>query len=219
MAFEILRQLQYCTGSDYGDNLNTTPSRIIPINLVEDNEDISDDNILYYVPPRLGNEYVICETDKKLPEPSAYFRSPNTMLKSLLYLSNMDYYNNVHLPLKANRILDKYLRVIFEKYASQKESSTYKKLIQVVLNNTNGEFDTDPDKNPYYSKFMKLLLKEEKCNIIVVRSDDNGNFMDTVPSKIPLLDKRENKNVYYILLQHSNGLFSPYGKAYKSIDM
>jgi hypothetical protein len=90
MAFEILRQLQYCTGSDYGDNLNIAPSRIIPISLVEDINNDADDSVIYYVPPRLGNEYVICEPDKKLPEPSAYFRSPNTMLKSLLYLSNMD---------------------------------------------------------------------------------------------------------------------------------
>jgi len=218
MAFDILRQLQYCTGSDYGDNLNLAPSRIIPISLVEDiSNEVNDDNVIYYIPPRLGNEYVICESDKKLPEPSAYFRSPNTFMKSLLYLSNMSYYNNAHLPVKANRILDKYLRDVFEKYSTKKENITYKKIIQIILNNTSGDFDTDPDKNPHYSKFIKLILKEEKCNILVIRSDDKGNFLDTVPNKIPTLDIKENKDIYYILLQHSNGLFSPYGKAYKNI--
>jgi len=215
MAFNILRQLQYCTGSDYGNNLNSAPSRIIPISLVEDKEDVKDDKIIYYIPPRLGNEYIICEHDKKLPEPSAYFRSPNTLLKSFLYLSCVEYYNNVHLPKKADTILQQYLRNVFEKYSRGKENITYKKIIQVILNNTDGEFDTDPDKNPYYSKFIKLLVKHEKCNIIVIRSGDNGNFLDTVPSKLPRLDVIKSKNMYYILLQRPNGLFSPYGKAYK----
>ena len=71
MTFNILRQLQYCNGSDYGDNLNIAPSRIIPISLIEDND--NNKNIISYVPPRFGNEYVICDRNKKLPEPSAYY--------------------------------------------------------------------------------------------------------------------------------------------------
>ena len=219
MAFNILRQLQYCTGSDYGSNLNVPPSRIIPISLVEDNEDVNDNNIIYYVPPRLGNEYVICETTRKLPEPSAYFKSPNTLLKSLLYISNMDYNNNVSFPTKADSILQKYLYKIFEKYTeSKKENSTYKNLVQIILNNTGGDFDTDPDKNPYFSKFITTILKHEGCKLVIVRADDTGNFLDTVPSKIPSLDTNKSDDLYYILLQNSNGLFSPYGKAYKSND-
>ena len=95
MTFSILKQLQYCTSSDYGDNLNLAPSRIIPTSLVEDiNTDTDEKSIIYYVPPRLGNEYVICQSGKKLPDPSAYFRSPNTFLKSFLYLRNVNYYDN-----------------------------------------------------------------------------------------------------------------------------
>ena len=44
MSFDILRQLQYCTGSCYGDNLNMVPSRIIPISLVEDISEDSDNS-------------------------------------------------------------------------------------------------------------------------------------------------------------------------------
>ena len=190
MSFDILRQLQYCTGSCYGDNLNMVPSRIIPISLVEDisgnetNNDGKINNIIYYIPPRLGKEYVICNTENKLPEPSAYFRSPNTFLKSLLYLSNVNY---------------------------------YKKLIQIIMNNTGGTFDTDPDKNPFFSKFIKVILKKEKYDIIIIRANDAGYYFDTVPSKLPKLNLISGKP-NYILLLHSNGLYSPYGKAYVSID-
>lgn len=218
MAFTILRQLQYCSGSDYGNNFNNPPSRIIPISLIEDYENKSNSPIIKYIPPRLGNEYILCENGKKLPEPSAYFKSPNTLLKSLLYISNIEYHNNVIYPKKANDILQKYLSTIFEKYTkSVKEKSSYKKLVQVILNNTNGAFDTDPNKNPYFVKFINAILKYEKCNIIIIREDDNGNFLDTVPNKIPSLDLVKNENVYYIILQNSNGLYSPYGKAYKNI--
>lgn len=213
MTFDILRQLQYCIGSDYGDNLNMPPSRIIPISLVEDND---NKNIISYVPPRLGNEYIICERNKKLPEPSAYFRSPNTFLKSLLYLCDVKYYENVHLPLKANIILEHYLKYIFEKMSKSKENSKTKKLTQTILNNSDGIFDTDPNNNPYYSDFINILIKKEKCNIIVIRSDDNGNYYDTVPNTIPSLSIKSDTNIYYIFLQNSNGLFSPYGKAYNN---
>ena len=213
MTFNILRQLQYCNGSDYGDNLNIAPSRIIPISLIEDND--NNKNIISYVPPRFGNEYVICDRNKKLPEPSAYFRSPNTFLKSLLYLCNVKYYDNVHLPLKANTILEHYLKDIFEEMSKNKENTKTKKLTQIILNNSDGIFDTDPHTNPYYSDFLKILLKKEKYNILVIRSDYNGNYYDTVPTIIPSLSiKNENSEVYYILLQNSNGLFSPYGKSY-----
>lgn len=208
-SFNILKQLQYSTGSDYGDNLNLAPSRIIPTNLVEDiSEDIEEKNIIYYVPPRLGNEYVICEACKKLPEPSAYFRSPNTFLKSFLYLSNVSYYDNIHLPSKANSLLEKYLRDIFQKYSTSKKSlevSRNKKLIQIILNNTESNFDTDPDKNPYFSKFIKIILNIN--DIIVIRADDNGNYYDTISNNV--------KDGKYVLLQHSNGLFSPYGTLLK----
>jgi hypothetical protein len=222
MSFDILRQLQYCTGSCYGDNLNMVPSRIIPISLVEDisgnetNNDGKINNIIYYIPPRLGKEYVICNTENKLPEPSAYFRSPNTFLKSLLYLSNVNYYDNVCLPLKADTILNAYIRDIFEEQSTENIQS-YKKLIQIIMNNTGGTFDTDPDKNPFFSKFIKVILKKEKYDIIIIRANDAGYYFDTVPSKLPKLNLISGKP-NYILLLHSNGLYSPYGKAYVSID-
>ena len=91
MSFNILNQLQNCTGSYYGDNLNIVPSRIIPICLPEYKNDTTNSksyNVIYYIPPNLKTEYIVCNTEKKIPEPSAYFRSPNTFMKSLLYLSN-----------------------------------------------------------------------------------------------------------------------------------
>ena len=200
--FNILKQLQYCTGSDYGDNLNIIPSRIIPTNLVED---IDEKNIIYYVPPKLGNACVICDRDNKLPSPSAYFQSPNTFLKSFLYLKNVKYYDNVHLPSKANSLLEKYLEKIFRTYSQE---NTSKKLVQILLN-YNSDFDADPGKNPYFSKFLKIILKHEKCNIIVIRANKFGNYYDTVPNKI-LPNDNPNCPVY-VLLQHSNGSFSPYG--------
>ena len=218
MSFDILRQLQYCTGSCYGDNLNMVPSRIIPISVVEDISEDSDNSsdIIYYIPPRLGKEYVICNNENKLPEPSAYFRGPNTFLKSLLYLSNVNYYDNVHLPLKADTILNTYIRNIFEEQLTENIQS-YKKLIQVIMNNTGGTFDTDPDKNPFFSKFIKVILKKEKCDVIIIRSNDSGYYFDTVPNKLPKLNLISGKP-NYVLLLHSNGLYSPYGKAYGSID-
>ena len=198
MSFELIRQLQYSSCSNYGDNLNKVPSRIIPLCL----EDVKEDNIIYYITPRLGKEYIICNNKNKVPEPSAYFRSPNTFLKSLLYLSNINYYNNVSLPLQSDSILNGYIRTIFEE-ESYENVTSYKKIIQIILNNTNGTFDTDPDKNPFFSKFIKVILKKEKCNIMIVRSDDNGNFIDIV-------NKSEKPS--YILLLHSSGLYSPYGR-------
>jgi len=215
MAFNILKQLQYCSGSDYGNNLNQPPSRIIPISLIDEDKE-SDDNTIYYLLPRLGHDCIICNNSKKLPEPSAYFKSPNTLIKSLLYISNMEYYNNAQFPIKSDSILNKYLCKIFTEYSKpKKENFTYKKLVQTILNNTNGDFDTDPDKNPYFSKFINIILNYEKCNLIIIREDDNGNFLNTVPNKIPEISINENKNIYYVLLQNSNGLFSPYGKAYE----
>jgi len=215
MSFDILRQLQYCAGSCYGDNLNMVPSRIIPISLVEDiSENDDNGNIIYYIPPRLGKEYVICNNENKLPHPSAYFRSPNTFLKSLLYLSNVNYYDNVSLPVKANTILNTYIRDIFVEQSNENIHSN-KKLVQIIMNNTGGTFDTDPDKNPFFSKFIKVILKKEKCDIIIIRANDSGYYFDTVPNKLPNLNLISGKP-NYILLLHSNGLYSPYGTAYVS---
>ena len=218
MSFEILKQLKYSSFCDYGDNLNSAPSRIIPPSIIDEKYD-KDVEIIYYIPVRLGKEYIVCDNTKKLPEPSAYFRAPNTFLKSLLYMSNLSFYENVSTSLKADGILNLYMRDVFEKlnnltFNEVENLQPYRKLIQIILNNTGGTFDTDPDKNPFFSKFINIILKKEKCNIIVVRSDCDGNYYDTVPSKIPNLNIQPTGKINYILLLNSNGLYSPYGKAY-----
>ena len=215
MSFNILNQLQNCTGSYYGDNLNIVPSRIIPICLPEYKNDTTNSksyNVIYYIPPNLKTEYIVCNTEKKIPEPSAYFRSPNTFMKSLLYLSNFNYYDNVSLPLKADNILNTYIRYMFDEKITENIQSN-KKLIQIIMNNTGGNFDTDPDKNPFFSKFIKIVLKKENCNIIIIRSDNDGYYLDTIPNKIPELNLTNGK-ISYLLLLNSNGLYSPYGKVY-----
>lgn len=202
----MLKTLQKCECADYGDNLKNAPERIIPVSSMEDNEELK--KVIYYVPPNLGNQYIVRDKSVKLPEPSAYFRSPNTFMKSLLYLSDSNYCDNVHLSKKADMILQKYLRNAFQNFKPSKKTHAYKKITQIILNNVNGEFDTDPDKNPHFSKFFKVLVDQGKYDIVVVRADDNGNYMDTVPSRIPKKIVRP----LYVLLQHRNGLFSPYGK-------
>jgi hypothetical protein len=209
MSFKILRQLQYSSGSDYGNNLNFPPSRIIPVSLSEETE---TDNIIYYTPPRLCSEHIVCEYGKKLPEPSAYFRGPNTFIKSVLYLTNIKFYENAHLPLKANRILMDFLR---EKVMEEKKNWTYKKLIQNILNNSKLNLDTDPSKTPYFDKFLDLVLDRE-YQIVIIQSDKEGNYWDSIPEKLPKLEAEEREKKYLILLQNPSGLFSPYGVSFSN---
>ena len=164
--------------------------------------------------PYFGKESIICNIKSKLPEPSAYFRSPNTFLKSFLYLSNSSYYENVSYPSNANQILNTYIRNIFEEHSKDNVPSN-KKLVQIMMNNTSGIFDTDPDKNSFFSKFIKIILKKEKCEIIIIREKDG--FFDTIPNKIPDIDiKNKDSKSVYILLLNQNGVYSPYGKSYIS---
>ena len=210
MVFSILKQLQNNTGSDYGDNLCKVPSRIIPSINSSENKDKS----IEYILPYFGKESIICNIKSKLPEPSAYFRSPNTFLKSFLYLSNSSYYENISYPSNANQILNTYIRNIFEEHSKDNVPSN-KKLVQIMMNNTSGIFDTDPDKNSFFSKFIKIILKKEKCEIIIIREKDG--FFDTIPNKIPDIDvKNKDSKSVYILLLNQNGVYSPYGKSYIS---
>ena len=214
MNFPLIQELKKCTFSDYGNNFLPPPSRIIPTNILDNISD--NDTLIPYITPMHSTEYVINEKNKPLPEPSADFNYSNTLLKSILYLSNIQYYENIQYPKKADMVLKKYLRDLFEKYTdSKKENSKYKSFIQIMLNNINK--DLDPSKNPHFSKFITLLKIEEKCDIIIIRSNEKGTFFDTVPYKLPNLTIEKNNKLYYILLQKANGLFSPYGKAYGPI--
>lgn len=211
MEFPLIQELKKCTFSDYGNNFLSPPSRIIPTNILDNITEGS--NLIPYITPLNSSEYIIREINKELPEPSADFNYSNTLLKSILYLSNIQYYQNVQYPKKADMIIKNYLRNLFEKYTdSKKENSKYKGFIQIVLNNINK--DLDPSKNPHFSKFITMLEKEEKCNIIIIRSNVNGTFFDTVPCDIPDLTFEKSNKLYYILLQKANGLFSPYGLSY-----
>jgi len=215
MSFDILKQLQYCTCSDYGNNLNKNPSRIIPFNLVEDNDEIDTKNIIHYVPQRLGNEIIICDSSIKLPEPSAYFRGANTFIKSFLYLTNGDYYNNIHLPLKAKHIMELYIKNLFEKLSREEEKNNNKKLIQYLLNNKISTINVDPKKHKHFNKILKILLNENNCEIVIIKENSQGCYKGIVPSNFKSI-KKNGKNKY-ILLEHYNGLFSPYGTYYKKV--
>lgn len=138
-VFELLRHLQYGAGSDFGQNLNLPPSRIIPLSLREMNEDNSEDgdamlnlgalNIrdteaisevseisqdapcveIPFVTPRLGEETLICRKGEWVPEPAAYFQPPHTFLQSILYLRSPAFFQSCHLPRKRHAYIHKYL--------------------------------------------------------------------------------------------------------------
>lgn len=201
MSFELLEALKYSTHKNHNENLNHSPSRIIPVNIC-DNIKTSNITNIRYIPPRSGNEYIVCSKVTKLPEPSAYFSSPNSFVKSYLYLKNKDFYESVHLPEKMNRLLIDYLRKLSLKYQSNKK---YKKLIQKLLNNSIP--DTDPLKNDLFEILLELLEKD--CKIEVIRSDINENFLEYI---------KTNKKIQkqgLLLLQYPTGLFAPYGTLYQ----
>ena len=208
MSFDILKQLQYCTCSDYGNNLNKSPSRIIPFHLADDSDESDCKFISPYVPHRLGNEMIICDSSIKLPAPCAYFKGSNTFIKSFLYLTNNDYYKNVHLPLKVSLIMETYIKNLINTY-TEKEKKKNNKFIQYLLNNKIKDINFEPNKNKYFNKLLNLLLKYNKCEIVVIKENSNGCFKDIIPKNFNKSKKKNKK--YYILLQHLNGLYSPYG--------
>lgn len=218
MAFEILRHLQYGSGSDCGQNLNRHPSRIIPITFLEEERPFglySDSEVISFIPPRLGEDRIICDLQTLLPEPAAYFRGQNSFLKAYLYLSSLEFYQYCHLPKKADDIMQKYLRDICEKHP-EKNKGKVKKLIQSIMNNGRDIFDTDPRNNPYFSVFYDLLFPNDSAQIIIVKSSEEGNYRKTIPAKLPslTLDKTETGKICYILLSLPNHTFAPYGRAY-----
>lgn len=217
MAFEVLRNLQYGSGCDCGQNLNHHPSRIIPLSFLDDSDLVESEScdILSFVPPRLGEVMILKNPNKQLPEPAAYFQGTNSFLKSYLYLHSIEYYQYCHLPRRGEEILTKFLMDLC-KNNEEKSKGKVKKLIQSIMNTGREMFDTDPDNNSYFSEFYELLLSDKKTQVIIVQSSNDKTFSRTIPSKLPklTLEKTETAITCYILLLLPNGQFSPYGRAW-----
>jgi len=238
MAFELLRNLQYGSGSDCGQNLNRYPSRILPISFIDEFDDIqnevlgvdicvtdlkggkeSEDSIptIEFEPPRLGKGVIVCDSRRKLPEPAAYFSGAHSFVMSYLYLTHVEFYQNCHLPRRATEILRDYLReqLTLKPGAEEKKRGGGKKLIQLLMAKGEEGLDTDPSKNPYFSTLYDHLLKKDET-IVIIRSSETGYYSRTLPTKLPkfTLDPEKANKTCYILLELPNGRFSPYGKTY-----
>lgn len=211
MAFEILRHLQYGSGSDCGQNLNHHPSRILPISYIED-EDVRGYSTIQVIPPRLGSLRIYLHSSMKLPEPSAYFKGGNTFLKSYLYLTDQNFYSNCHLPKKVDDIISTSMKNIC-KENERKNRGKMKKLIQLLMAQTH-RYDTDPKSSPYFSEFYDILLKKEKEEVLIIKSSEVGNYRKTLPAKLPNLTLEPTKKTCYVFLYLPDNTFSPYGRSY-----
>lgn len=194
-TFELLDFLDSSSYKSYGENLKQHPSRIIPQN-ISDNFIDNKNKIIKYILPCNSSNYLICDKDVKLPEPCAYFTSPNSLLKSFLYLTNEEFYENVHLPKKADDILNKYLKTLSMQHVDDRK---YKKLIQKLMNSSIK--DTDPSKNLYFKDLFELL--EKKYKIEIIKCDTKFNFLQHISKKT---DKKK-----CLILQYPSGTFCPYG--------
>jgi len=195
MSFELLKVLDSSLYKKYGENFNYSPSKIIP-DIISDNFIDIPDKIIKYTLPSSGYNNIICSREFKVPEPCAYFSSPNTFIKSILYLENLDFYENIHLPKKQNEMVNKYLYNIALKNIEEKK---HKKMIQKLMNNTIK--DTDPIKNLYFKELVQLL--EYQYSIEIIRCDIRNNFFDII--------KKKSKKKRLLILQYPSGIFCPYG--------
>jgi len=150
----------------------------------------------------------------ELPNPSIYFSSPHTFLKSYLYLTHIEFNKSVKYPLKSDIILKRYIKIKVNKESEKKiigvKASFFRKLV------SDADFDTDPNKNVYFSKFIDLILDDKKEDFIIIRCGKNGLCKDTIPYKIPrnsVTQKKKSKK-YYVFLMKYDGLFAPYGVTY-----
>jgi len=213
-VFELLRHLQYGAGSDFGQNLNLPPSRIIPLSLREMNDDNMEDGEVMldlgtletgncygsedeaveipFVTPRLGEETLICRKGEWVPEPAAYFQPPHTFLQSILYLRSPGFFQSCHLPRKRQAFIHKYLVKALDDFAANatgKRKEQAKKLIQKLLSDTSKRLDTDPEQNPNFALLYDILFpKEQKQeNVIVIQTnEETSEFSSTTPEKLPL---------------------------------
>lgn len=212
MAFEVLRHLQYGSGSDCGQNLNHHPSRILPISYLEETKESKDLNVIQVIPPRLGCLRIILDGSVKLPEPSAYFKGANSFLRSYLYLTNKEFYENCHLPKKADEIISSFMKDLCQKHEKKNKGKT-KKLIQLLMSQTHG-YDTDPSSSPYFAEFYDILLRKEKEEVVIIKSSEIGNFRKTLPVKLPVFTTEPTNKIAYIFLNLPDNTFSPYGRTF-----
>ena len=178
-------------------------------NKIEDKKNIisikNSCNIIVNIPYSLHSE---------LPEPCIYFNYPHTFLKSYLYLTDSEYNNNAEYPLKSDIILKRYIKNKVNKLSEKKLIGVNATFCRKLLSDV--DFDTDPDKNKYFSKFIDLLLDDKKEGFIIIRCGRNGLCRDTVPYKVPRNSVTQNKRLkkYYVFLMKYDGLFAPYGVTY-----
>ena len=158
--------------------------------------------------------YISYSNNSDIINPSISFSSPHTFLKSYLYLTHVEFNKSVDYSLKSDIILKRYLKSKVNKESEKKligvKATFYRKLVSDV------DFDTDPDKNIYFSKFIDLILDDKKEDFIIIRCGKNGLCEDTVPYKIPRNSVTKNKRLkkYYVFLMKYDGLFAPYGMTY-----
>jgi hypothetical protein len=160
-----------------------------------------------------GFEIVMGEGEK-LSKPRVYFNEKNSFLKSYLYLTDMIFYENCHLPGRSNQIIDKFMKKISEELIG-KSRGKGKKLMQTVINYGISNIDTDPKYSFYFSDLYDILFtKRNKHKIVVLESDEYFYHKKTIPNKIPKLYKEKTENICYIFLYLPNGRFCPYGISY-----
>ena len=190
--------MSYSKFSNYGDTLLKVPYRIIsPYNNIEKD----DKNIIYYTQLNGNNSNISCDTDILVPDPYCYFRGNHTFLQSLLVLVNNEFMDNIHLPKKSKLIMETYIKNMCSYFTKNKK---YNKCVQQILYNSS--LHTDPDKNIYFSQFVRMLFEYNNCECIIICSNNDGQFSRMIPKKVPITDKK-----CYILLQFYTGKFAPYG--------
>lgn len=200
----LLKHLQYSSNSDCGKNMNHFPSRMVPVSISYED----DNKSVIFILPNNGEMKIILEKRVKVPEPPAYFLGRHSFIKSYLYLSSMDFYSICHFPKRSDSYVEDFLKktMRIEKEAD-KNKGKIKKMIQNIL--SSDILDTDPHTNIYFS-----ILFETLPNIIIVRTNSQGYFSKTIPSKLPELTTSKTENPCFILLQLPNKKFCPYGKAF-----
>lgn len=199
--FPVISSLKYSRLSSYGKNLLHSPCRIIsPYSntIIEDNY---INHSISYTQPNGNCSNIICKTSILVPEPYCYLQGNNTFLQSFLCLVHKTYIDSIHLPKKASYMMKEYCKTMCSSFTTNKK---YQKCIQKIMYDK--ELITDPYNNIYFSQLCKMLFSYNNCECIIVRSDENGNFLYTIPARIP-----RNNTLCIILHQNYTGKFSPYG--------
>lgn len=218
MSSKFLHYLVSGAAGNFGNNLLYPPSRIVPLTF-QDMDDTYEENIkvLRYLTPSQEEAVIYCKPGFILPEPSAYFVEPHSFLESVLYLVLPEFYSISTQPRKKDAFLARFIRDTFDNYlkhATQKEIRPAKKLMQHLLHNEWGEYDTDPSKNQDFATFIKVISTVVSDQIIIIHSDQSGHFQSTTPETVPSVDIVESDRRFIVLCQLPNSRFAPYGIGY-----